>query len=121
MKAGLPGPARMRFDAVHISTGACIIRLHPADEDQAKILWDFRNRASENLGLRLPNHDTYRFHISLGYVRVIPEGEAAEKLEQLKAAINAYIAEQPEFWTAEPYMAYYRDMYAFSPTRIPRD
>ena len=121
LKAGLPGAVRMRFDTINISKTACIIRLYPADEEQAKRLWDFRNRASENLGLRLPNHDTYRFHISLGYVRVIPEGEAAEKLEQLKAAINACIAEQPEFWTAEPYMAYYRDMHAFSPTRIPRD
>ena len=121
LKVGLPGPARMRFDAVNISTGACIIRLHPADEAQEKLLWEFRDKAADQLGLRLPNHDNYRFHISLGYVRVIPKGEAAEKLEQLKAQINDYIADQPEFTTAAPYMAYYSDMYAFSPVRIARD
>ena len=121
LEIGLPGPARMRFDAVHISTGACIIRLYPADEAQEKLLRDFRDQAADNLGLRLPNHENYRFHISLGYVRVLPEGEAAEKLEQLKVKINAYIANQPEFTTEAPYMAYYRDMHAFSPVRIPRD
>lgn len=121
LETGLPGPARMRFDTVVIGTGACIIRLRPADEAQSKLLWDFRNRAADRLGLRLPGHDTYRFHISLGYVRVIPEGEAAERVVQLKEKINAHIATQPAFCTGVPYMAYYDDMYAFSPTRIPRD
>ena len=121
LKVGLPGPARMRFDTVNIGTGACIIRLHSVDEAQERILREFRDRAADQLGLHLPNHDNYRFHISLGYVRVIPEGEAAEKLEQLKAQINDYIADQPEFTTAAPYMAYYSDMYAFSPVRIARD
>ena len=120
-KVGLPGPVRMRFDTISISKTACIIRLHPADEAQSKILWDFRDQAADQLGLHLPKHDEYRFHISLGYVWKLPEGEAAEKIEQLKEMVNAYIATQPEFWTAAPYMAYYNDMYAFSPTRIPRD
>lgn len=121
LQAGLPGPVRMRFDSINISKSACIIRLHPADEEQKKILWDFRNRAADQLGLHLPKHDEYRFHISLGYVWKLPEGEAAEKIEQLKEKINAYVATQPEFWTAAPYMAYYDDMHAFSPERIPRD
>ena len=121
LKVGLPGAARMRFDSVRISTGACIIRLHAADEAQETLLRQFRDRAAEELGLRRKGHDTYRFHISLGYVRVIPEGEAAERVEQLKAAIDHYIANQPEFWTDVPYMAYYNDMHAFSPERIPRD
>ena len=57
LKTGLPGPARMRFDTISIGKSACIIRLHPADEEQSKRLWDFRNRAADNLGLRLPNHE----------------------------------------------------------------
>lgn len=121
LKTGLPGPVRMRFDTIGIGKNACIIRLHPADEAQSRILWDFRNRAADNLGLRLPNHDNYRFHISLGYVWKIAEGADEERLEQLKEKVNAYIATQPEFWTDAPYMAYYSDMHAFSPERIPRD
>lgn len=120
LKAGLPGPVRMRFDSISISKSACTIRLFPADAEQEKILWDFRNRAAQKLGRWLPRHDAYRFHISLGYVWKIAEGEDAERIEQLKEKVNAYIADQPEFWTAAPYMAYYDDMHAFSPTRIPR-
>ena len=120
-KAALPGPVRMRFDTISISKTACIIRLHPADAEQSRILWDFRDRAADNLEMRLPGHEAYRFHISLGYVWKVAEGEIAEKMEQLKEKINAYIATQPEFWTAAPYMAYYDDMHAFSSGRIPRD
>jgi len=120
LKVGLPGPVQMRFDSMFMGKGAWVIRLRPADERQEKLLWDFRDRAADALGLRLPGHGEYRFHISLGYVRVIPEGEVAEKAARLKERVDAYIAAQPAFWTAAPYMAYYDDMYAFSPHPIPR-
>lgn len=119
-KAGLPGPVRMRFDRVNVSASCCTVRLVPADEAQAQLLQQFRDRAAAAIGLRLPGHDNYRFHISLGYVRVVPEGTDAQKLEDLKAKMDVLIAEQPEFTTTAPYMAYYDDMLAFSPERIPR-
>ena len=119
-KAGLPGPARMRFDRV--STKNCmIIRLVPADEAQNQILRQFRDRGAENVGVFFPKHENYIFHISLAYVRIVPEGEAARRMAELEEKINAFIADQPEFYTAEPYMAFYDDMYCFSPTRVPRD
>ena len=120
-KAGLPGPARMKFDSIGISKTCMIVRLQPADEAQNRILRQFRDRGAENVGIFFPKHDTYTFHITLAYTRIVPEGEAAEKLEGLKEKINAYLTTQPEFCTAQPYMAYYDDMYYFSPTRIPRD
>lgn len=120
-KAGLPGPVRMKFDRVYLSKNCMIIHLQPADQEQNRILRQFRDRGAENVGVFFPKHDEYTFHISLAYVRIVPEGEAAEKMEQLVQRINAYIATQPEFYTAQPYMAYYDDMYYFSPTRIPRD
>lgn len=119
-KAGLPGPVRMRLDRVNVSASCCTVRLVPADEAQAQLLQQFRDRAADAIGLRLPGHDNYRFHISLGYVRVVPEGTDAQKLEDLKAKMDAFIAGQPEFTTTAPYMAYYDDMLAFSPERIPR-
>jgi hypothetical protein len=120
-KAGLPGPARMRFDRVSVSKNCMIVCLQPADEEQNRILRQFRDRGAENVGIFFPKHETYTFHISLAYVRIVPEGEAAEKVEALKEKINAYIADQPEFYTAQPYMAYYDDMLCFHPERIPRD
>ena len=120
VRAGIPQPAQMRFDEIHVSKNCMIIHLLPANEAQERILRDFRDRAAEEEGVKFNGHDTYRFHISLAYTRVVPEGEAADRLEQMKAAMNAILAQQPPFMTGTPYMAYFNDMYAFSPNRIPR-
>jgi len=119
--AGIPGPARMRFDKVGWGNNCCIICLVPADEEQARILKEFRDRAADAVGLRLPGHDAYVFHISLGYAWVIPEGERETERLALVEAMNRYIANRPAFETGAPYMAYYDDMLEFSPVRIPRD
>ena len=120
-RAGIPGPARMKFDAVHLNSTCLMVRLWPVDEAQHEELWKFRNQVAENVGLRLPGHEKFRFHITLAYTRVISEGEEAERLKELLEAMNRYLAEQPAFTTGVPYMAYYDDMLAFSPERLPRD
>lgn len=117
---GIPGPARMVFDDVGWGAGCCIIRIKPADEEQRKILFDFRDKAADAMGVHRPNHEKYRFHITLGYTRVVTEGEAEEKRLALKEKMEALMAKQPEFLTTQAYMAYFDDMYAFSPNRIPR-
>lgn len=120
-KAGLPGPARMKFDSVSVSKTCMVVRLQPADEAQNRILRQFRDRGAEHVGVFFPGHEKYTFHITLAYTRIVPEGEAAKKLETLKERINAFLARQPEFSTAQPYMAYYDDMLRFNPERIARD
>jgi len=42
------------------------------------------------------------------------------KKEALKAEMNAVLGDGIEFVTTKPYMAYYDDMLAFSPERLPR-
>ena len=119
-KAGIPGPARMKFDNVGWGAGCCIIRVKPADEQSHEQLYSFRERAADAMGVRRPNHENYRFHITLGYTRIVAEGEAEERRQALKAKMEELLAQQPEFLTTQAYMAYFDDMYAFSPTRIPR-
>ena len=119
-KAEIPGPARMVFDNVGWGAGCCIIRVKPADEQSHAQLYSFRERAADAMGVRRPNHENYRFHITLGYTRIVTEGEAEERRQALKAKMEELMAQQPEFLTTQAYMAYFDDMYAFSPTRIPR-
>lgn len=119
-KAGIPGPARMKFDTVSWGAGCCIIRLVPADEQEREKLFSFRERAADAMGVRRPNHEKYRFHITLGYTRVITEGEDDVRRLELIQKMEALMAQQPEFYTTQAYMAYFDDMYAFSPARIPR-
>lgn len=119
-RAGIPGPLRMKFDRVRVSNSSFVVWLLPEDETQEKIARDFRDRAAEEIGLKLPKHEGYHFHISLAYTRIVPEGEAADRLEKLKAHMDAFLTNQSEFTTGAPYMAYYNDMHAFSPNRITR-
>ena len=50
---------------------------------------------------------------------MLSDGAVMEKLEKLKDEMNALLADQPEFTTGAPFMAYYNDMHAFSATRKP--
>ena len=116
-------PQEMEVFALEVSDitpTSCHFAVVPADEEQDKILRDFRDRAATEIGLFLPKHETYKFHISLGYRRILPEGEDAKHFETLVAKMDEYIADQPAFETEPPYMAYYSDMYAFSSERLPR-
>ena len=117
----MPQSIRMRFDQIHFGSGAMLVLLVPADEAQEKILREFRDRAAEAIGFRLPRHEKYRFHISLGYTRIIPEGEDMDRMNRMIAEMNQYLEHRPAFEINSPYMAFYNDMYYFSPVRLPRD
>lgn len=118
--AGLPGPITMRFAGVIVSDEDFRVKVVPADEEQERALRAFRDRAAEAIGLRLPGHDVYTYHITLAYMRFVPQGERAEALAQLVAAMETHLKSQPPFTMTAPYMAYYDDMLAFYSMRIAR-
>lgn len=117
---GLPGPIRMRFKAVRFGRTCIMVKLIPADGEQERTLWDFRDRAAQAIGVYLPGHEDYGFHITLAYTRIIPEGGKARKIQLLAEEMERYITGQPTFKTTAPYIAYYDDMLKFSPNPIPR-
>ena len=120
-KVGLPGPQKMKFYYAHCSKSCLTIRVDTLSEEQEKTLRKFRDECSEEMGCFRPNHDKHHFHISLAYVRVIPEGEAAERRDKMIADMTAYIEKQPVFETAAPYLTFFDDMLYFHHNRIPRD
>ncbi len=114
-----PGPIRMAFDRVHVDAADLRVRLKPADPLQAKVLREYRDKAADALGLRLPGHDAYTYHMTLAYTRFLPDEAQAERLRQWVKAMDALLSEQPSFETDAPYMAYYADMLFFSPDPKP--
>lgn len=120
-KVGLPGPQKMKFYYAHCSKGCLTIRVDTLSEEQEKALRKFRDECSEEMGCFRPGHEKHHFHISLAYVRVIPEGEAAERRDKMIADMTAYIENQPVFETAAPYLTFFDDMLYFHHNRIPRD
>ena len=117
----MPERMRMKFHEVVLNSGDIKVCLLPADEEQEKILREYRNAVANAIGLFLPGHDNYRFHITLSYTRVIAEGEDEVRMEKMLAEMNRLIQGQPDVEITAPYMAYYNDMMAFSPVRIPRN
>ena len=111
----------MRFDKINFTPMAMIVHLFPADEGEEKKLKEFRDGVANEIGLRLPGHDEYRFHISLGYTRIVPEGEYEVRMNQMIKRMDEYLSKQDAFEITKPYMAFYDDMLEFSPVRVPRD
>ena len=116
----MPEKIRMKFHQAVLNDGDLKVLLVPADEEQNKILRDYRDAVATAIGLFLPGHDEYRFHITLAYVRVIAEGEDMARMEAMIEEMNRRIKGQPDIEITAPYMAYYNDMLAFSPVRLPR-
>ncbi len=117
----MPGPIRMQFAGVRVDAEDFRVQLEPADKAQKQILQDFRDEAAARIGLYLPGHESYTYHITLAYTRLILEGEQMRHMEALTAWMRTYIAQQPVFETTAPYMAYYDDMLSFSARRIARE
>lgn len=116
----LPGPIRMRFRGIQVNNEDFRVLLSPADDAQMQRIRAFRDAAADAIGLRLPGHDAYTCHITLAYTRIVPEGSAAAKLQELVRDMTAIVLAQPVFETTPPYMAYYNDMLAFSAARLQR-
>lgn len=59
------GPLEVEIDRVSIDKTNAQILVRPVDEERVR---RFRDQVAEITGVRHPNHDTYHFHMSLGYV-----------------------------------------------------
>lgn len=109
-------PLRFRIDAAPQSQSKDIstIRLLPLDDAEARKLRELRNRLSEVTKIHAPDHDRYRFHISLGYwVQPRTREEAADYnkalsmiLARLTQKIHSIDLQVPQFCTFEDMLAY---------------
>lgn len=115
-----PGPFSMRFHRARINEEDFRILLLPADEASNLALRRYRDLVAGALGLRLPGHEAYSFHITLAYTLTIPESEEADALSAIERQINDLLARQPVFTVDPPHAAFYRDMLEFYPGRISR-
>lgn len=100
---------------------AILMRMEPATAQDAAELKRYRNDMSEALGVRFPNHDDYRFHMTLGYFTKEPSAEQTAALEKFYQDADAYIAgHNIEMRVEQPLLTFFDDMSCFVPHRIPR-
>lgn len=115
-----PGVMRMRFGEAKINDEDFRISMIPADERQEQVLRRYRDQVADAVGLYLPGHDTYTFHITLAYTWQLPDAAQQEIISGLKKQMDALLAAQPVVELHPPHIAYYRDMLSFSADRLPR-
>jgi hypothetical protein len=110
----------MRFSHLQINEEDVRVILKPGNLEQEQLLRQYRDKVADRIGLRLPGHEQYGFHITLAYTRVVPEGREQEQVEQYRQEMDEFLKQQPPFVLPAPYMAYYNDMLHFSDIPLPR-
>lgn len=116
-----PGTIRMRFDEAVITAEDFRIRLKPADDGQLQVLRAYRDAVADAIGLRLPGHDAYTFHMTLAYTWYLPDETQQHQLSELVRQMNGLLAAQEQVMIDPPHFAWYQDMMSFSKKPIPRD
>ena len=115
------GKVTLRMSHV-VCTGAILLRMEPVTPADEAHLRAYRDAASAALGLRFPNHDSYHFHITLGYFTKEPTPEQEQALTEFCAQADRYIAEHDiRMQAEEPLLTFFDSMFRFEPHRIPRD
>ena len=115
------GETWMRFSCVDIGNDIIIVRFMPETAKDAENLKAYRNDVSDHLGLRFPDHDSYGFHVSLGYKLFALSNAQAAETTQVKTQIEAMLAQAlPRFQLPQPEMTYFYNMFCFQSNRIVR-
>lgn len=115
-----PGDICMKFESVRIDEHDVRVCLKPWDKQEQQRLARYRDEVADAIGLRLPGHDSYTYHVTLAYVLTIPEGDGLELQRRAVAQMNEYLQLQEGFYLSEPRIAFYDDMMNFYSERIPR-
>lgn len=117
-KVRFPGslPLRYRIDTAPKSQSKDIstVRLLPFDNAENQKLRDLRNRLSDVMQIHAPDHDRYRFHITLGYFVQPRTPEELDDyritlfaaLERLTSKIESIELQTPVFCTFENMLAF---------------
>ncbi len=119
-RVNVPKRIHMKFGKVKIDDHDVRICLTPWDEEQDRILREYRDEVAEKIGLRLPGHDSYTYHITLAYVLWIPEEHCRREMGKKIEEMNVFLARQDGFWLSSPQIRFYNDMLNFYTQRIPR-
>jgi hypothetical protein len=99
-----------------------LLRLVPADVEEERRMRRLRDRLSDALQIRAPDHDTYFFHIGLGYqIEWLTPEETQTYYAAYRDWTAAFASEVGEFTLGPAEFCVFRDMFAFQPQFLLRD
>ncbi|MEN8905783.1 MAG: DUF1868 domain-containing protein [Clostridiales bacterium] len=98
----------LKYDVLYIS-------LEPYSKEQSQILKELRNLYSELSGLRKPNHDKYKYHITFAYKIIkFREKDNEAIYEKINFVNQKLLKELPTIELHSPKLHFYHDMSKFS-------
>ena len=109
-------PIRLKVDLEQLQDPArpLTLLLLPVDAAEEARLRGLRDRLSRLLAIRSPNHDAYRFHVSLGYpIAWFTEGEASLFQATWRRWAGAVASKSPVINLGAPEYCLFDDMFAF--------
>ncbi len=110
----VPAPSNLRMKYSRLPGSLTHIELEPADNDTCDAIWRYRDAIAEVTGVRFPDHDQYRFHISLAYhlIQLTPEEEAERKA--LHSRLSEIVQQSDEQFVPDaPQLVFFDDMFQF--------
>lgn len=109
-------PIRMRVDPADSGYDGNTLRipLVPADEAEAQKLRNLRDRLSSAIGIRSPKHESYQFHITLGYLlRTFSRNELRDAEQDMRRWKAELATRVPVIQLGQPEYCIFEDMFAF--------
>jgi hypothetical protein len=112
---GIEAPIRVAAGGVIAVHGGFLgLRLEPADPDEHRRLRSLRDRLSAVLGLRVPIHVGYGFHLTIGYqIDWLTPAEQLAMAEVCRDATAHLLEAAPIFTFGVPEFCTFEDMHAF--------
>lgn len=112
---GITAPIRVAVGGVIAVHGGFLgVTLEPADPEEHLRLRTLRDRLSAVLGLRVPVHLGYRFHLTIGYqIDWLTPCEQLSMAEACHAATAHLLERAPVFTFGPPSFCTFEDMHAF--------
>jgi len=113
---GTVSPIRMRVDPADSGYDGNTLRipLVPADEAEVQKLRSLRDRLSSAIGIRSPKHESYQFHITLGYLlRTFSRNELRDAEQDMRRWKAELATRVPVIELGQPEYCIFEDMFAF--------
>jgi hypothetical protein len=106
-------PFRLKAVEPVAKWGPVVLALEPMDENENRKLRSLRNRLSDRLKLRTPDHDAYVFHITLAYAVDWPDAAEEEAMAEVYAQLRESVNALGPIELGTPEFCLFEDMFAF--------
>lgn len=115
--ATVDAPQQLRMCPTYLGGRGLSIRLSAADEMTNVALVKYRNKLADATGVRYPDHDTYKFHLTLAYQLMTLSDDETRAFANFRLGLeNSLRCDVGVFETEAPMLTFFDDMFRFEPT-----